>query len=129
MVILDMQYYFFTLPNTLDNHTYVHMVQRDTCLYDLQYLDPEELAEWMRKKKDLVRRRKMRRIREGAEKLVQLKRELRRMHKRSWTESGTLGIIWWNWEYWDNGMGLKRLQKLENRLTVKRRNLGHLPYI
>ena len=30
MVILNTQYYFFTLPNTMDNHTYVHMVQQDT---------------------------------------------------------------------------------------------------
>ena len=112
MVILDTQYYFFTLPNTLDNHTYVHMVQRDTCLYDLQYLDPEELAERMRKKKDLVRRRKMRRIRERAEKLVWLKKELRLMHKRSWTESGTLGIIWWNWEYWELWYGTQKTTKI-----------------
>ena len=59
-------------------------------------------------------------IRERAEKWVQLKRELRLMHKRSQTESGTMGIIWWNREYWDNSMGLKRLQKLENGLTVKK---------
>ena len=46
----------------------------------------------------------MRRIREEAEKVVQLKRELQLMHKRSRTEDGQLGIIWWNWEYWDKGM-------------------------
>ena len=60
----------------------------------------------------------MRRIREEAEKLVQLKREFRLMHKHSHTEDGQQGIIWWNREYWDKGMGLKRLRKLENGLVI-----------
>ena len=25
---------FFTLPNTLDDETFVHIIQQDTCLYD-----------------------------------------------------------------------------------------------
>ena len=53
-------------------------------------------------------------------KIVQLKRELQLMHKQSQTKSGMMGIIWWNMEYWDNGMGLKRLQKSENGLTVNK---------
>ena len=81
MVILDTRYYFFTLPNTLDDHNYVHMVQQDIFLYDLQDLDPEELAERKRIKKNQARRRKMGRIREKAEILVWLKRELRLIHK------------------------------------------------
>ena len=35
----------------------------------------------------------MRRIRKEAKKLVQLKREIRLIHKQSWTESGELGIL------------------------------------
>ena len=62
----------------------------------------------------------MRRIRKRAETLVQLKRELQLMHTQSQTESGTMEITWWNREYWDNRMGLKRLRKLENGLTVKK---------
>ena len=60
MAILNTRYYFFTCPITLDDHTYIHMVQQDTCLYDLQDLEPEELAEWKRIKKNQARRRKMR---------------------------------------------------------------------
>ena len=120
MAILDTLPYFFTLPNTQDDHTYLHWVQRDTYLHDLQDLKPEELTERMRIKKNQVRRREMQRIREKAEKLVWLKRELWLMHKWSRTENGQLGIIWWNQEYWDNGMGLKRLRKLKNRLKVKK---------
>ena len=32
------------------------------------------------------------------------------MHKRSQTESGVLGIVWWNQEYWDKGLGVKRIK-------------------
>ena len=81
MEIVNTAYYFFTLPNTLDDHTYVHLVQQDTCLYNLQDLEPEELTERKRIKKNQARRRKMQRIRERAEKLVQLKRELQLIHK------------------------------------------------
>ena len=42
---------FFTLPNSLDNEPYVHIIQRDTCLYDIQDLEPEDIAERMRIKK------------------------------------------------------------------------------
>ena len=52
MILLDTHHHFFTLTNSLDNHMFVHMVQRDTCLFDIQDLEPEELAErmWIRKK-------------------------------------------------------------------------------
>ena len=43
----------------------------------------------------------MRRIREKAGVLKQLKRELRQAHKLSKTESGFLGIHWWHLKYWD----------------------------
>ena len=108
MVILDTRYFFITLPNSLDNDWCVHLLQRGTCLYDIQDLNPEDIAEWKRKKKNWARKQKMGRIREVAEKLVWLKRELWLIHKRSRTESGELGIVWWNQECWDSGLGLKR---------------------
>ena len=110
MAILNTRYYFFTLPNTLDDDTYIHLIQQGTCLYDLQDLDPEELTDHKRRKENWVRKRRMQRIRERAEKIVQLKRELQLMHKQSRTESGQLGIVWWNREYWDKGLGLKRIK-------------------
>ena len=122
MIILDTHHHFFTLPNSLDDHTFIHMVQWDTCLYNIQDLEPEEITERMRIKKKQARQRRMRRIRQAAEiqaeKVKQLKRELGLMHKRSRTESGVLGIIWWNQEYWDTGFGIKRLGiKKEEPLT------------
>ena len=69
----------------------------------------------------------MRRIRKEVEKVVQLKRELWLMHKRSRTEDGQLGIVWWNWEYslvelgiLGHRNGIKRLRNLENGLRVKK---------
>ena len=77
-------------------------------------------TERKRVKKNQARKRKMRRIRNEVEKLVQLKGELRLLHKQSQTEDGKLGIVWWNWDHWDTGMGLKRLRRLDNRLQVKK---------
>ena len=55
----------------------------------------------------------MRKIRRAAEiqerKVKRLRRELRIVHKKSRTEDGELGIIWWNREYWGTGFGVKRL--------------------
>ena len=65
MVILNMPYYFFSLPNTLDDNSYIHLIQRD-----LQDLTSEELADHKCRKKNQVRNRKMKRIREEVEKLV-----------------------------------------------------------
>ena len=104
---------FFTLPNTLDNETFVHIIQRDTCLFDIQDLDPEDIAERLRIKKKQANKRRMMRIRRAAEiqaeKVKQLRRELRVAHKRSRTEDGVLGIVWWNQEYWGTGFRVKRL--------------------
>ena len=97
--ILDTRYYFVTLPNTMDDDTYVHLVQRNTCLFNLQDLDYEELTDHKRRKKNWVRANKMKRMRIEVEKVVQLKRELRRAHKQSRTEAGVQGIVWWNHEY------------------------------
>ena len=109
IAILDTRYYFFTLPSLLDDDTYVHLIQRGTCLYDLQDLDPEELADNKRRKKNWARKWRMQRIREHSEKIVWLKRELWLIHKQSRTESGQLETGWWNREYWDKGLGLKRI--------------------
>ena len=104
---------FFTLPNTLDDETYVHIIQWDTCLFDIQDLDPEDIAERLRIKKKQVEKRRMRQIRRAAEvqagKVKWLRRELQIAHKRSRTEDGVLGIVWWNWEYWGSGFGVKRI--------------------
>ena len=40
---IDSQKYFFALPNTLDDNSYVHLVQQDTTLYDLQDLDHQDI--------------------------------------------------------------------------------------
>ena len=113
---------FFTLPNTLDDETFVHIIQRDTCLFDIQDLDPEDIAERLRIKKKQADKRRMMRMRRTAEiqagKVKRLRRELRIAHKRSRTEDGILGIVWWNQEYWGTGFGVKRLGiKKEEPLT------------
>ena len=105
---------FFTLPNTLYDGTYVHIIQQDTCLYDIQDLNPEDIAERLRIKKKQADKRRMRRIRQAAEiqagKVKRLRGELWIAHKRSRTEDGESGIVWWNIEYWDKGFGVKRLE-------------------
>ena len=122
ILLIDTHHHFFTLPNMLDNHTYVRMVQRDTCLYNIQDLEPEEITKRLQIKKKQVRARKMRRMRQEveiqAEKVKWLRRELWIMHKRSWTEDGVLGVVWWNQEYWGTGFGVKKLKiKKEEPLT------------
>ena len=121
-LLLDTQN-IFTLPNMLDNHTFVHIIQRDTCLYDIQDLEPEDITERMRIKKKQATWRRMRRMRQAAEiqveKVKWLKRELWLMHKWSKTESGEMGIIWWNREYWGTGFGARRFKvKKEEPLTL-----------
>ena len=75
---------FFTLPNMLDDDTFIHIIQRDTCLYNIQDLEPEDIAERMRIKKKQADKRRMRRIWRTAEiqaeKVKQLKRESCRLH-------------------------------------------------
>ena len=104
---------FFTLPNTLDDTSHVHIIQQDTCLYDIQNLDPEDIAERLRIKKKQADKRRIRRMRRAVEiqigKVKQLRRELQIAHKRSRTEDGELGIVWWNQEYWGTGFGVKSL--------------------
>ena len=105
---------FFTLPNTLDDASYIHIIQRDTCLFDIQDLNPEDIAERLRIKKKQADKRRMRRIRRTAEiqagKVKRLRRELQIVHKKNRTEDGELGIVWWNREYWGTGFRVKRLR-------------------
>ena len=97
---LDTQY-FFALPSPLDSDDVVQLIQPDTILHDLADLEEEDIAEWKRMKKEEARARQMRRIRERAGVLKQLKRELRQAHKLSQTESGFEGVPWWQTKYWD----------------------------
>ena len=96
-----------TLTSTWSRETHVYMTFQD--------LEPEEIADQMWIKKKQARERRMRRIRQEAEiqveKVKRLKRELWLAHKRSRTESGVLGIVWWDLGYWD--MGSKRIKKEE----------------
>ena len=120
------------LPNQLDDKSYVHIIQRDTCLYDIQDLDPVNIAERLRIKKKQADKRRMQRMRRKAEiqagKVKRLRRELWIAHKRSRTEDGVLGIVWWNQEYWGTGFGVKRLGiKKEESLTPPLIKVEHPP--
>ena len=84
--------YFFTLPNTMDNHEIVQVIQSNTTSYNLQDLDEEDITEWRRVKEKNVRAKWMRKIREKVGVLKKLKIELRQVHKLSKTESGFPGI-------------------------------------
>ena len=111
---------------------YVHIIQHDTCLFDIQDLEPEEITERMRIKKKQADKRRMRRIRRAAEiqagKVKRLRRELRIAHKRTQTEDGELGIVWWNREYWGTRFGKKRLGiKKEEPLTPLLMKVEHPP--
>ena len=79
---LDQQY-FFALPSSLDPDDVVQLIQPDTISYDLTDLEEEDFTEWRRMKEEELRARQMRRIREKAGVLKQLKRELRQTHKLS----------------------------------------------
>ena len=95
------QQYFFTLPSSLDSNNVVQLIQPDTISYDLADLEEEDFAEWKQMKEEESRARRMRRIRERAGVLKQLKRELRQAHKLSQMENGFPGIHWWHLKYWD----------------------------
>ena len=110
-ILFDSEH-FITLANMLDNDSYVHLIQRDTCLYDIQDLEPEEIDTRLRMKKKAAKKRRMHKIRRHAElrakEVKLLRRELRIAHKKNKTESGEMGIAWWSREYWDEGKGVKR---------------------
>ena len=111
-ILIDSEH-FFTLANMMDGDSYVHLIQRDTCLYNIQDLDCEDIDRRLRMKKKAAKKRRMQRIRRHAEleaeKVKLLRRELQIAHKKNRTEDGELGITWWSHEYWDEGKGVKRL--------------------
>ena len=111
-LLLDSEH-FFTLANMIDDDSYVHLIQHDTCLYDIQDLEPEDIEKRQRLKKKAALKRRMQRIRRSMEKRAAevklLRRELRIAHKKNRTEDGEMGIVWWSREYWPEGKGVKRL--------------------
>ena len=115
-LLIDSEH-FFTLANMLDDDSYVHLIMRDTCLYDIQDLDPEDIVTRLRMKKKAAKKRQMQRIRHHAElraaEVELLRRELQIAHKKNRTESGEMGITWWSREYWDEGKGVKRVSKIK----------------
>ena len=105
--------HFFTLANMMDDDLYVHLIQRDTCLYNIQDLDPEDIDMRLWMKRKAAKKRRMQRIRRHAEieaaKVKLLRRVLQIAHKKNRTEDGTMGITWWNQDYWNEGKGVKKL--------------------
>ena len=121
-ILIDSEH-FFTLANMMDDDSYVHLIQQDTCLYDIQDLDPEDIDMRLRMKRKVAKKRQMQRIRRHVElraaEVKLLRRELRITHKKNRTENGELGITWWNQEYWDEGKGVKRISvKKEEPVTT-----------
>lgn len=111
------QQYFFTLPNSLDDSSVVQVVQDNTISYDLQQMDVIALEQWRQEKRDKARKWWMKRIRERAELLKKLKRELQICHKMSWTENGFPGVRWWLLDYWGREKWLK-VKKEESPQTL-----------
>ena len=99
-------HYFFTLPNSLNDNSFVHMVQQDTTMFDLQELTHEELVNHRQAKENVVKARELEREATRKGKLVWLKRELIRK-----AELGELGLIWRNQER--RAPGVKRIKKEE----------------
>ena len=110
-ILIDSEH-FFTLANMMDNDSYIHLIQRDTTLYNIQDLDPEDIDTRLRTKKKAVKKRRMQRIRHAelrAAEVKLLRRELWIAHKKNRTENGEMGITWWSREYWDEGKRVKRI--------------------
>ena len=55
-ILIDSEH-FFTLANMMDDDSYVHLIQRDTCLYDIQDLDPEAIDTRLRMKRKAAKKR------------------------------------------------------------------------
>ena len=127
---LDQQY-FFALPSSLDPDNVVQLIQPDTISYDLADLEEEDFAEWRRMKEEELRAKRMRRIRERAGVLRQLKRELWQAHKLIRMESGFPSIHWWHWKYWDEGLRVKKEEPTSPTIVnikVESPSTPHLQY-
>ena len=73
----------------------------------------------------------MRRIRERAGVLKQLKRELQQAHKLSQMERGFPGIHWWHMKYWDEGLRVKKEEPISLTIVnikVESPSTPHLQY-
>ena len=55
-ILIDSEH-FFTLANMMDGDSYVHLIQHDTCLYDIQDLDPEAIDTRLRMKRKVAKKR------------------------------------------------------------------------
>ena len=60
-ILIDSEH-FFTLANMIDNNSYVHLIQCDTCLYDIQDLDPVDINMRQQMKKKAAKKWQMQRI-------------------------------------------------------------------
>ena len=54
-ILIDSEH-LFTLANMMDDDSYVHLIQRDTCLYDIQDLEPEEIDTRLRMKRKAAKK-------------------------------------------------------------------------
>ena len=61
-ILLDSEH-LFTLANMMDDESYVHMIVRDTCVYDIQDLNPVDIDTRLQMKKKAAKKRRMQRIR------------------------------------------------------------------
>ena len=104
--LINSQEYFFTLPNTLDDHSFVHMVQVGTSLYDLQDLDQPDIDDYKRRLRKRAELNAKKREKQRMEKVVRLKRELIRKG-----ELGESGLVWRNQER--RPKGVERIKKEE----------------
>ena len=91
--LLNSQQYFFTLPNTLDDNSFIHMVQVGTPLYNLQDLDQADIDDHKRRKRRWAKLNAKKREKQRMEKVVRLKKELIRKG-----ELEELGLVWRNQE-------------------------------
>ena len=55
-ILIDSEH-FFTLANMMDDNSYVHLIQRDTCLDNIQDLDPEDINTRLRMKRKVAKKR------------------------------------------------------------------------
>ena len=104
--LLNSQEYFFTLPNTLDDNSFIHMVQVGTPLYDVQDLDQPDIDDYKRRKRRRAELNAKKRWNQRLEKVARLKRELIRKG-----ELGESGLVWRNQER--RPKGEERIKKEE----------------
>ena len=104
--LINSQCYVFTLPNTIDDNSFVHLVQTDTLLYDLQDLDHINIENHKEGKRRLAELRMKKRYMKRMEEVVRLKKELIRKG-----ELGESGLVWRNQER--RPKGVQRIKKEE----------------